>query len=91
MSGDLIRLQRTSPNEKLVLLQGYGGIEIHTSINTLTSCGWFVTKITKRTDKTNLLLSTYTINYTLRAEALKTKCFLLNTKNFTCGACRKFT
>jgi len=82
------RLKKTKSPEKLVLLRN-GEHELKPHIPSMEVCGWFVTHVTKRTDKTNLVLTSVETEYTLRDEGVQKGCYLLSGHGYTCAVCKK--
>ena len=84
----VIRLRKTKLQEKLVLLRN-GEQELEPHLAAIKVCGWFVSHIIKRTDKTNLLLTSVETEYTLRDEGVQKGCYLRNAYKYTCMVCKK--
>lgn len=88
MTKTIIRLRKTLSPEKLVYL-GIGEVVVQPHIAAMEACGWFVTHMIKRTDKTNLLLTSVQTNYVMRDEGVREGCYFKNNHEFSCGVCKQ--
>lgn len=91
MNKKLIKLRHTKMPQELRYI--HEGVKkstlIQPHIAALEACGWFVTYIQKRIDKTNLLLTSIETEYQLRDEGVQPGCFFKNNQEFNCGVCKQ--
>ncbi len=86
----IIYLKKIKYCKELILIRNnFCSVKLSTQISTMESCGWFVTHMVKRTDKTNLLLTSVEIKYTLRDEGVQKGCYLTDLDNPICAVCKK--
>ena len=87
----LIRFRKTKmPPEMRYLPVGVArSIVVQPHIAAFEACGWFVIYEKKRTDKSNLMLTSVETEYHLRDEGVPDGCFFKNNQEFSCGVCKQ--